>query len=286
MKKALIVFFSQGQTNMRVAEAISTGLQKVGYQIKLWNIKDGQPPDPREYDLFGIGSPTYYFRPPFNVADYVNSLPALNGLPAFVFVLGGTHRGITGNQLRQTLTLKGAREVGYFHCLSASYFLGYLKVGILFAADHPTADDLSRAETFGHEVAARVDDKQYVRPVDDPQVAMLYRLERFVLNRFLVRQVYSRLFRVNAKCRAGCEICEKQCPVKNISRDKHGRLVWGRDCLYCLSCEKNCPEDAITSLLAGPLFRPVMLLNTYLGSRDPSFDYVKVSHSKGQTHRL
>ncbi|MFI5295798.1 MAG: EFR1 family ferrodoxin [Thermodesulfovibrionales bacterium] len=286
MKKALIVYFSQGKTNMRVADAISAGLREAGHQIDQWNLKDGQPPDPRKYDLFGIGSPTYYFRPPFNVTDYVNSLPELAGLPAFVFVLGGTHWGNTGNKIRRALTLKGAREVGYFHCLSASYFLGYMKVGYLFSADHPTADDLARAEAFGREIAGRLAGKQYVRPEKDPAAAMLYRIERFVLNRFLVKQIYSRSFRVNARCSNDCDLCEKQCPVKNISRDKHGRLVWGRDCLLCLSCEKNCPEDAITSLLTGPLFRPVMLLNTYLGSRDPSFDYARVVHRKGQTHRL
>lgn len=113
MKKALIVYFSQGKTNMR----ISAGLREAGHQIDQWNLKDGQPPDPRKYDLFGIGSPTYYFRPPFNVTDYVNSLPELAGLPAFVFVLGGTHWGNTGNKIRRALILKGAREVGYFHCL-------------------------------------------------------------------------------------------------------------------------------------------------------------------------
>ncbi len=286
MKKALVVYFSQGGTNMSVADAISTGLRAAGYQINLWNLKDGQPPAPGDFDLLGIGSPTYYFRPPFNVMDYVNSLPDLAGLPAFVFVVNGSHRGNTGNKIRRALTLKGSREVGYFHCHGASYFLGYLKVGYLFSADHPTAEDLARAETFGRDVADRLAGVHYAKPESDPPGAILYRIERFAFNRMLVKHIYSRLFKTSAKCSPDCDICIKQCPVKNITRGKNGQLLRGRDCLLCLSCEKNCPEDAITSLSTGPLFRPVMLLNTYLGSRDQSLDYSRVVHRKGQTHRL
>ncbi len=286
MKKVLIVYFSQGKTSMCVADAIRGGLSKAGHQITLWNLMDGQPPDPLDYDVFGIGSPTYYYRPPFNVMDYVNGLPDMTGKCAFVFVLGGTHWGNTGNRIRRALALKGAQEVGYFHCLSASYFLGYLKVGYLFSAEHPTAEDLDRASAFGHDISHRLAGAPYSKPENDPTVALLYRMERFVLNRFLVKQVYSRSFRVNKKCRPDCELCMKQCPVKNIRRDNSGKLVWGRNCLQCLSCEKNCPEDAITSLLTGPIFLPVMLLNTYLGSRDRSFDYVRVVHKQGQTQRV
>ncbi len=286
MKKVLIVYFSQGKTNMRVAEAISKGLIEAGHEIKIWNLMDGRPPDPREYDLFGIGSPTYYFQLPFIVTDYVNGLPDLSGLPAFVFVVNGSHRGNTGNSLRHALSLKNARELGYFHCHGASYFLGYLKVGYLFSADHPSTDDLTRAAEFGREVAAHLAGERYVKPGDDPPGALLYRVERLAFSRCLVKHVYSRLFRTNARCRPDCDLCIKQCPAKNITRGEDGRLLRGRDCLLCLSCEKNCPEDAITSLVAGPILRPVMLLNTFLGSRDPSLDYARVIHKNGQTQRL
>jgi len=124
VKKVLIVYFSQGKTTMLVADAISAGLREAGHQIDLCNLMEGQPPDPRDYDLLGMGSPIYYYRKPFNVTDYVNSLPDLTGLSALVFVLGGTHRGNTGNSIRHALTLKGAREFGYCHCLSAAYFPG------------------------------------------------------------------------------------------------------------------------------------------------------------------
>ncbi len=112
MPKSLIVSFSQGGTTTQVAEHIATGLRSTAHHVDLFNIKDGQPPGPTGYDLLGIGSPTYYFRPPFNVMDYMNSLPNLSGLPSIVFVLHGTYRGNTGNDIRRALDKKGTQDLG------------------------------------------------------------------------------------------------------------------------------------------------------------------------------
>lgn len=286
MNRALIVYFSQGGTNKRVAEVIGKGLGGAGYRVDLWNLKDGPPPSPQAYDLFGIGTPTYYFRAPFNVTDYVDSLQELHGLPCFVYVVHGAYRGSTGNTIREALRLKGAREVGYFHCLGADFFLGYLKEGCLISPEHPTREELDRAGIFAKDLLARLAGEPYLRPVDDPQVRMLYRLERFLANRMIVKHFYSRLFRVSEQCRPDCDLCVRQCPVQNIERDRKGRLKWGRKCLLCLSCEMNCPEDAIRSPVSWPIFRPFMMINTWLACRDSALDSERVVHRRGQTTRL
>ncbi len=286
MKKGLLVFFSQKGSNMRIAEAISSGLREASHQVDLWNLKDGLPPNPCDYDFLGLGSPTYYFRPPFIVTDYVRSLPHLAGLTAFVFVVHGAYRGNTGDKIRNILARKGAKEIGYFYCYGADYFLKYLKEGCLFSPDHPTTEDIVRAETFGREIAGRLAGKPYVKPGDDSPLQFMYRLERFLANRFLVKYLYSKMFRENEKCLPDCDLCIKQCPVKNITRGKDGKLVRGRDCLLCLSCEMNCPEDAIVSPIDWPIFRPFILYNIHHGTQDPSLDHVRVIHKHGQTQRL
>lgn len=285
MSKGLIVYFSQGGTNERIAEAIGAGLRNSGYSIDLWNLKDGDPPDPVDFDLLGMGSPTYYYRPPFNVMNYLNSLPNLAGLPVFVFVVHGTYRGDTGNRIRQTLTTIGAKEVGYFYCYGEGYFLGYLKQGYLFSADHPTAKEIARAETFGQKIADRLAGEPYDRPKDDPVLPFMYRLERFLTNRVFVKHIYSRLFKVNERCSFECDICVKQCPMGNITRGKDGQIEWGQNCLLCLSCEMKCPEEAIKSPASWALFRPFMLYNTSRGSLDPLLDHARVVHKRGQTRR-
>lgn len=46
-----------------------------------------------------------------------------------------------------------------------------------------------------------------------------------------------------AKC-VKCGMCEKICPVKNISRP-HGSPVWNHNCVECLGCLHICPKKAI-----------------------------------------
>jgi len=286
MSKSLIVYFSQGGTTARVAESIAVGLRAVEWQADLFNLKDGQPPEAGGYDLFGIGSPVYYFRPPFNVMDYVKSLPDLSGRASFVFVMHGTYRGDTGTTLRRTLAHKGAREVGYLHCQGADYFLGYLKQGYFFSPSSPTAEELAQAETFGCEVAARLAGPPYTGPEEDRPPAAIYCLERFLVNRWLVRQMYSRLFTVDAKKCNACGLCMKLCPTGNITKDKKEHPIWGRNCLLCLTCELKCPKGAITSPVSWPLFTPFMIYNLSHASHDPALEHARVIHTHGHTQRV
>jgi len=286
MPMSLIVYFSQGGTTTRFAESIAKGLRTAKHEVDLCGLKDAKQKDVKKYDLLGIGLPTYYFRPPFNVMDYVNSLPNLAGLPFFVFVLHGTYCGDSSNIIRRKLIKKGAMEYGYLRCRGADYFLGYLRQGYLFSPDHPRAEEFSRADIFGQEVAARIAGKPFIKPEEDEQPTMVYRLERFLTNRWLAQQVYSRLFQVNGKKCNACGLCMKLCPTGNISESKSGQPVWGRNCLLCLTCEMKCPKGAIVSPVAWPIFKPFLIYNIHHASRDPSLDYVRVIHRNGHTQRI
>ncbi len=286
MAKCLMVYFSQGGTTAHIAESIAKGLQTAKYEVDLCDLKEARNKDVRKYDLLGIGSPTYYFRPPFNVMDYVNSLPDLAGSSCFVFLLHGTFCGDSGNIIRRALAQKRGKEVGYFRCRGADYFLGYLKQGYLFSPGHPRPEDFSLAESFGKEAADHVAGKPFVRPEEDAPPPLIYRLERFLVNRWIVRQLYSRLFRVNSQKCNGCGLCMKKCPTGNIRESKDRHPIWGRDCLLCFSCELKCPKGAIASTVTWLLMKPFMIYNTFHASRNLSLDYVRVTHRNGKTHQI
>ena len=255
-------------------------------QVDLCNIKHEQPPDINGYDLLGIGLPAYYFRPPFNIMDYVNSLPSLEGISTFVFMLCGSYCFNASNPIRQTLSRKGGQEVGYFKCYGAGFFLGYLREGYLFSPDHPTKKELLQAEAFGREIVAHLTNKQYIRPKYDKHPPIIYCLERFLTNRWLIKHIYSKMFKVDIKMCTTCGLCIRVCPNRNIIEGKGGIPVCGSNCLGCLSCEMKCPEEAITSVLRLPIFRLFAIHNVRHASRDPSLDYVRVIHSHGQTKKV
>ena len=290
VSKGLIVYFSQGGSNARVADAIATALGGAGYQIDLWNLRDGQPPDVRGYQLLGIGSPVYYFHLPVNVQHYVEHLPNLNGIPAFLFIVHGTHRIDTANWLRRMLARKGAREVGYFHCHGEAHVFALLREGYLFSPDRPSSSELLEAKAFGEAIAARVAGQPYARPPDEPSPPTIYRLERMLASRWLIEHFYSRLFRVDSSKCTACGLCMDVCPTANIRKDALGRPEWDRRCLACLSCEMKCPEEAIASALTRPfpgvLIRLLFRYNVRRWIAEGELDYVRVVHQRGETHRI
>ena len=288
--RALIVYFSQGGANARVAEAIAAGLSGAGYHVDLWNLRDGRPPDPRDYQLFGVGSPVYYYHVPINVTYYVEHLPSLDGIDGFVFIVHGTHRIDTANWLRRRLARKGLRELGYYHCRGEAHVLPLLREGYLFSPDRPSDSELLEAKRFGESLAERVAGKPYARPPYEPRPPFIYRLEKSLASRWLIEHFYSRLFRVDpSKCTA-CGLCMEICPTSNIAKDALGRPQWDRRCLMCLSCEMTCPEEAITSALSRPfpgaLILPFFRYNVRRWLREADLDYVRVVHRRGETHRV
>lgn len=290
MPRALIAYFSQSGSTARVAEAIASGLRSAGYSCDLRRIGDDIAVDPGRYDMVGIGSPVHYYRIPFIVSDYLNDWPDLRGIPTFSFLLHGTYSFDAGNGLRHSLAGKGGREVGYFHCYGESHYLGHLKEGYLFSPDRPSAGELARAEIFGCELSERVATGASAQRPDDPLPPMLYRLERLLLGRWLIENLYSRLFKADpARCTA-CGLCMKLCPTGNIRSDDAGHPVWGSRCIFCLSCEMNCPEDAISSFISRPetrwLVRPFLKYHVRHWTRDRNLQYVPVVHRRGEIRRV
>jgi len=286
MSKALMVYFSQGGTTAKIAEKISGGLKERQCQADLYNIMEGQPPDITGYDIIGIGLPVYIFRPPFNVLDYVRSLPELEGLPFFVFVLHGINPGTTGNIVRKLLEAKGGREIGYTYFRGADYFVGYVKRGFLFSPYNPTEEELKRARQFGLEIVSHISEKEYEKPEKDPFPPIVFSIERMITNRFFTKQFYSHFFKVDKDKCTSCEICLEQCPKKNIMLNENGDPIWGRACMFCFYCEMRCPEDAISSPIDWSIFAPFINYNIRWASKDPSIDQVKVTHIKGKTKRI
>jgi len=286
MPRTLMVYFSQGGTTRKIAEQISNGLEERQYQSDLHNIIDGPPPEIKDYDMIGIGSPVYIFRPPFNMLDYIKSLPELNELPFFVFLMHGMNIGFTGNIIRNILERKGGKEIGYTYFKGADYFIGYVQRGVLFSPDNPTEEELKSAKQFGLDIVSHISEKKYVKPNKDPFPPVVLSIERMITNRFFTKHIYSRFFKVDEKKCTVCNICLEQCPKNNLTLNANGFPEWGRDCNFCFYCEMKCPEDAISSPVDWLIFAPFINYNIRFASKDPSIGQVRVVHEKGKTTRI
>lgn len=285
MKKCLIVYFSQGGTTKKIGEAIGSGLRNSGWQVDLANLNANRNPPLNfdEYEMIGIGSPTYFYKPPFNMSEYLEKLPDLKGKRFFVYILFGTYKGDAGNWIREALKARNGIEIGYLVSRGADMFLGYLREGALFSPDRPNEKDLTEAENFGKAISEA---KPESLPPADPAPAFLNRLERFFLTPYLFNHIYTKFFKVDPDKCVSCGICLKVCPTCNITMNQDKRPIWGRDCIGCINCEMKCPTDAIKSPFAWPLSRIFLKMNVYKATHDPEIVRAEVKHGKGKLVRL
>lgn len=284
IRKVLIATFSQTGNTIRIADEISKGLHSMGCEVNYHSINGKQPPDLSDFDIIGIGTPVYFFRPPFIVSDFVNSLPDLRGKSFFVFTLYGTLPGDTGNYIRRKLRKKHARDVGYFRCHGADYFIGYVKRGYLFSPDAPSNYEIVSAQRFGKVVIWRYESTIGETEKYDPYINPVYAVERFTTSRKSSKYLY-KLFKVNDQCNS-CGICISSCPNRNITADPDTlRPVWHDQCLLCATCELKCPRDAITSAFDLRILSPFMDYNIYMARRK-KIPYARVRHAQGKTVRV
>jgi ferredoxin len=277
----LIATFSQTGTTLKVAERITEALHSFGHKTIFHKIGDNPLPDINDFDVIGIGTPVYIFRPPFIVSDFVNNLPDLQGKKFFTFVQFGTIPGDCGNRLRKALLKKHGMDMGYHLTRGADYFIGYIRRETLFSPSSPDETDLQCAHDFGKILGQRLERNLPVMDKYDPQVNLIYASERFSTNRLFTKYMYSRFFRTNKNCNA-CGICVKKCPVGNISLNGSKRPSWQNKCILCGTCELLCPEEAITSPFDWPIFSPFMNYNVRHGKK-MDFPYAKVRLQKGKT---
>jgi ferredoxin len=284
MAKVLIATFSQNGSTGKISDKITEGLRASGWEVDHFTIGSKNPPDLKDYNAIGIGTPVYFFRPPFLVKDFIKSLKNIDHLSSFVFVLHGTNPGNCGNWIRKKLRAKGTRDLGYFLSFGADYWMGYIKRGYMFAPDNPGENDLSDALDFSKKIVQRFSEViPKVEPFD-PSTPLIYSIERAVVNRTYVNHFYSKVFRADKNCN-NCGICIKGCPTQNITQIDEGKLKWDSSCLLCMKCEMNCPKDAVHSAVDLFIFSPFMVYNIY-NARRKSIPYVKVEHTEGKTTRI
>ncbi|MBB6479426.1 EFR1 family ferrodoxin [Spirochaeta isovalerica] len=286
MKKVLIAYFSQGGTTLSISRRIEKGMSEKQFAVDLFNITDDVLPDLNAYDIIGLGFPVYFYRPPFNVMQFIRKLPDLKGMAFFLFSLYGTKPGTSMNTVNKVLRRKGGRNIGSGKFKGADYFIGYIKRGFLFSPDSPTEAEMESAYRFAQEIVDNWEKKLSADYAKDRSDGVIFSLESLMTKELFVKNIYSRLFKAQKDKCTSCGLCVRICPTGNIGIKDKGRPDWGNNCLFCFYCEMKCPVDAIKSPIDWPLMAPFMAYNVRQARGDSGIEKVKVIHSRGKTTRL
>ena len=231
-----IFCFSATGNNLTCAKILANNLGAEITAIK---------PEKTSYDqkMLGLVFPVYFWGLPRPVIDFVRQLEVTNP-EVYIFAVavgGGPSFGVL-DQLRQLLAAKHLKLAYGRRLVLLSNYIPY----------HQPADYQTKRAQFikaSLKIAAAISQNK------KNKVWPFTRFNRHIYQTYPADDC-DEYFTVSDLC-DGCGICQKVCPVRNISLVT-GKPEFKHGCSHCLACLHNCPQAALdwNNLTAGkPRYR-------------------------------
>jgi ferredoxin/menaquinone-dependent protoporphyrinogen IX oxidase len=234
-QKIKLVYFSPTGTTQKVLEGIAKGIN-----VEVSNVIDITKPALRDSEMpsFGdglvlIGAPVYAGRLPSVAAECFRKMKA-NKTPAALLVLYGNREYEDA-----LLELKDIAVMSGFKPVACGAFIGehsFSSDEFPLAQSRPDIADMEKAEAFGKEIAAKLNEIESVDSMSDVHVSgnKPYR-EGMKLSAM-------DFIEVTDEC-DNCGICAEVCPNGAINEDD-AHSTDTEKCIYCCACIKFCPVGA------------------------------------------
>lgn len=252
--KAIIYTFSGTGNTMRISRLFAQEFERNGVETLLYNIgKDGEIPNPNNYDFVGFAYPIHAFNAPPNMLRFVRGLPNADelgnarkgneckGKEYFILKSSGEPlklNNISSGKLNKILRRKGYRLRSEYH-YAMPYNMIFRHTDDMAAKMWDTAQALAPIEA--REILDGKEHKLWRFPFGGA-IAFLFRIEHPAM------RVNGKMFRVDKDKCVMCGMCEKNCPQNNI-HIKDGKFRFGNECVMCARCSFSCPTDAFNIAL-------------------------------------
>jgi len=244
--KVLIIYFSQTGSTEKIANRIQNGIIKSGNDCDIEKIKNANLKSLANYDLIGIGTPTFFYREPVNVKLFINRLGNLNGKHFFIFATHGSIIGNTFYYMDKQLSEKGIQVIGAFDSYGNSAMKIYPQP--MHTAGHPDEIEIREAEEFGETIC------EISKKIQNGDMSLIPKFV-FISNTWWNKQSeqltpeflrkVSPKFVINEDVCTKCLACEEICPVDAIDIEANPPEIQKESCISCYYCEQSCPVGAI-----------------------------------------
>ena len=189
--------------------------------------------------IFGIVVPTYFWRLPRIVADYLDKLKIENCGYTFFLASYGTTTGMAGSMAKDIMARNGQKFDAYYSVIMPDTWTPVFDLTDKRKVDKWLSDGKNQLTlVIDNIMSKRKDDfidRKLPKWVAAIPSAYMYATERKTKN-----------LSVNKALCVGCGVCAKKCPVEAIQMEE-GCPVWkAEECEMCLGCIHRCPKFAIS----------------------------------------
>ena len=242
----LLIFFSQTGGTEKIAYRIQEGILNSDNDCDMIDMKKADKLNLNKYDLIGIGTPTFYYREPINVKNFIQNLKNNDGKHCFIFCTHGSVIGNTFYYMQEELSEKGYLVIGDFDSYSASSLQFYPE--IMHTIKHPDEIELEEALNFGKSicnVSLRIKNgESNLIPIYNLIEDTWWAKQSKTLTLDLLRRIFPK-FEINIDRCSKCLTCQENCPTDAIDIEADPPEIQKESCIFCGYCEKACPEGAI-----------------------------------------
>jgi len=256
-KKVLIAYFSPAGSTRHAAGVIEKQFQALGtdvWVLDLGQCSDGSAEISRQIEeskgnicLF-IGSPVYVSHAVPRVMECIAGLTENTKAFAVPFVTwGGVCSGISLFEMGKELLNKGIRVLGAAKILAVHSLMWQLENPL--GKGHPDSND----DQMVKELVNRIHDKLHSHTPKGIKISDLaYQTKE---NHLEMEKISLEAAKADMPIREidttlcnQCQICAEVCPMDAIALTPYPEF--GHGCVFCFSCMKQCPEQAIKTDLS------------------------------------
>ncbi|MFX0080624.1 MAG: EFR1 family ferrodoxin [Candidatus Hodarchaeota archaeon] len=242
----LLIYFSQTGGTEKIAFKIQEGILNSDNNCDIIEMKKAENINLNKYDLIGIGTPTFYYREPINVKNFIQKMQKGDDMNCFIFCTHGSVIGNTFYYMKEELSKNEYLVIGNFDSYSASSLQFYPE--IMHTIKHPDETELQEALDFGRSICnvslrvknGEIDLIPKFNLIEDTWWAK----QSKTLTLDILRRIFPK-FEINEDICTKCLTCQENCPTNAIDVEANPPEIQKETCIFCGYCQKACPEEAI-----------------------------------------
>lgn len=235
MKDSVIFYFSGTGNSLQIAEDIAAGLGDTEL-IPIGNFDlDTEVASKR----VGIVFPVYFWGLPRILAEFADRVKLQGGAAVYAICNYGGTTGAALAMLKERLEKRGISLLAaYAVHMPGNYIRAYGAIPEkmqqkLFNRERPAVEKIAGEIKAGTTNLRATKANPLIRAISE-------KLSRSFREKCAASDEG---FHVSKAC-IGCGLCEKACPVDNITMEA-GTPVWHHRCEACMACIERCPKKAI-----------------------------------------